>query len=529
MGAEDRSVKLAQVTPFRLGEVLVDPPARRIVYGERFELLEPRVMQVLVVLAAARGSVISREELIERCWGGRIVGENAINRVISRIRQVAAELGMDSFHLETITKVGYRMVVLGEAADPAPARPVEPPPWPEHNRFSAGQVGQERPKAHPSRRLLIGGGLAAAAFGGGGLFFWQRRSGHEPHPEAKKLHDLGQVAQRQGVAEQVRQAVSHFKQATEIDPLYADAWGALALSYRHILEGFAEAELDSLPGLIESAARRALALDPDNADAQVALAIIKPYFRNWGWMEADLRRLGERYPDHWFVQAQLGIIRYEVGRWRDGLVHTERQLEIEPYIPVPYAYRARALWSLGRLQEAEAVLDAAVERWPANYALWNLKYGFLLLSGRPGSAAAFAMDPHTRPEDLRPGAIAFRTTLARAVERRRPADVEATMRMLRELVFERIDNIVSIAPVFVALGEPQMALSSLERYCLGSRAFGPPVPSPGPYERRHTRYLFTPDMAPLWREPRFAALLEQIGLERYWRESGTLPDYRRGA
>ena len=47
-------------------------------------------MQVLVALAQARGRVITRDELIERCWGGRIVGENAIDRVISRIRQVAA-------------------------------------------------------------------------------------------------------------------------------------------------------------------------------------------------------------------------------------------------------------------------------------------------------------------------------------------------------------------------------------------------------------------------------------------------------
>ena len=77
MGEESRSIKLAQVPPFRLGEVLVDPPRRRVARGERSEILEPRVMQVLVLLAEARGAVVSRDELIERCWGGRIVGENS--------------------------------------------------------------------------------------------------------------------------------------------------------------------------------------------------------------------------------------------------------------------------------------------------------------------------------------------------------------------------------------------------------------------------------------------------------------------
>ncbi len=55
------------------------------------------------------------------------------------------------------------------------------------------------------------------------------------------------------------------------------------------------------------------------------------------------------------------------------------------------------------------------------------------------------------------------------------------------------------------------------------------MPPPAPYERRYTSFLFMPNMALLWGNPRFTALLERIGLERYWRESGTVPDYRRTA
>lgn len=531
MREEGRSIKLAQVPPFRLGEVLVDPPRRRVSRGDRSEILEPRVMQVLVVLAEANGAVISRDELIERCWGGRIVGENAINRAISHIRQMASDLGVDCFELETITKVGYRMVVVNEAAA-APAPDIRPP-WPEQSNHD-GRVPAMSPIAglrhrRASRRRVIAGGGAALAAAATGVWYWTKGSGHQPHPEAVELNRRGQIAQRQGVPEQVRQAVSFFREATEIDPLYAEAWGGLALAYRHILEGYADAELDGLPGLIESAARRALTLDPDNADAQLALVIIKPYFRNWRQMEADLQRVGARHPDHWFVLAQLGIIRYEVGRWRDGLAYTERQLEVEPLIPIPHINRARALWAVGRLQEAETALDRAIARWPGNFPLWNLKFGFLLHNRRPSAAAAFVLNPDTQPENLGPNAVQWRVTLARAVERGEADDVSASLAEITRQAIALGGSAIGLAPLFVLLGRADLALLTIDRYFLG----GPPgelggiVAPPTTYERRYTAFLFMPNMAPLWRDQRFAALLDRIGLERYWRDSGTLPDYRR--
>ena len=105
-------LSLAEMTPFRIGQLHIIPATRQVVRGSVSEVLEPRVMQVLVALAQANGDVLSRDQLIDLCWSGVIVGENAIQRVISRIRHVATTIGKDSFQLETITKVGYRMIVL---------------------------------------------------------------------------------------------------------------------------------------------------------------------------------------------------------------------------------------------------------------------------------------------------------------------------------------------------------------------------------------------------------------------------------
>src|SRR5262245_24116583 len=64
-------------------------------------------MQVLVALFRRREQVVSRDELIEACREGRIVGNDALNRCISKIRKIEEASG--AFRLETISKVGYRL------------------------------------------------------------------------------------------------------------------------------------------------------------------------------------------------------------------------------------------------------------------------------------------------------------------------------------------------------------------------------------------------------------------------------------
>ena len=117
-----RPVDLAHIRPFRVGPVEVRPATLEVVGGERRELLEPRVMQVLVALAQAGGEILSRDDLIAACWEGRAVTDDAINRVLSRLRALARTFG--GFEIETITKVGYRLI--GDGFD-APAPKVHQP------------------------------------------------------------------------------------------------------------------------------------------------------------------------------------------------------------------------------------------------------------------------------------------------------------------------------------------------------------------------------------------------------------------
>ena len=70
-GASSGVIQLAGAAPFDLGTVRVNPPAREVERGGRRVVLEPRVMQALVALASVRPAVVTRDELIARCWDGR--------------------------------------------------------------------------------------------------------------------------------------------------------------------------------------------------------------------------------------------------------------------------------------------------------------------------------------------------------------------------------------------------------------------------------------------------------------------------
>jgi DNA-binding winged helix-turn-helix (wHTH) protein len=99
----------------RLGPLTIEPALRRVAHDDgREEFVEPRVMQVLVALLRADGATLSRDALVFACWDGRIVGDDAINRVLSRLRRIAEGIGENSFRIETLTRVGYRLICDGQ-------------------------------------------------------------------------------------------------------------------------------------------------------------------------------------------------------------------------------------------------------------------------------------------------------------------------------------------------------------------------------------------------------------------------------
>lgn len=102
-----RPIELAIEAPFRLGTLEITPAALEMRREKDVVTLEPRVMQVLVALYRAAGRVVSREELLELCWEGRIVGDDSLNRSVSQLRKALAD--EEKVSVDTIPRVGYRL------------------------------------------------------------------------------------------------------------------------------------------------------------------------------------------------------------------------------------------------------------------------------------------------------------------------------------------------------------------------------------------------------------------------------------
>ncbi len=116
----------ARPTPFRIDGCLVLPALNRIERGEEVHQIEPRVMQVLVCLAARPGEVLSRQTLLDVVWAGSVVCEEALTRTISEMRRVFHDDTKTPRVIETIRKGGYRLIapvtpVLSAAVEPGRA------------------------------------------------------------------------------------------------------------------------------------------------------------------------------------------------------------------------------------------------------------------------------------------------------------------------------------------------------------------------------------------------------------------------
>ncbi|MEO7366236.1 MAG: winged helix-turn-helix domain-containing protein [Sphingomicrobium sp.] len=108
-----QGVDLSDGPLVRIGGATIDPVSREASFAGGQERLQPQNLKVLVALARGRGRVVSRADLIDLCWDGRIVGEDVINHAISVLRTFAARAG--GFTIETIPKAGYRLM---EKEDP---------------------------------------------------------------------------------------------------------------------------------------------------------------------------------------------------------------------------------------------------------------------------------------------------------------------------------------------------------------------------------------------------------------------------
>jgi DNA-binding winged helix-turn-helix (wHTH) protein/TolB-like protein/Tfp pilus assembly protein PilF len=111
-----------------IGDWSVAPALDALQRGGETVRLEPKAMELLVVLASRPGEVVSREELLSAVWPGVVVGDEALSQAVTKLRKALGDDVRAPTYIETISKRGYRLIapVNPLAGGPAAERAAAP-------------------------------------------------------------------------------------------------------------------------------------------------------------------------------------------------------------------------------------------------------------------------------------------------------------------------------------------------------------------------------------------------------------------
>ena len=114
-----------------IAQRIVDPSRNVVIAVDGERVLEPKMMDLLCVLAERQGEVVSREELIDLVWGRSFGSDESLTRAISHVRKAFADAGDQASVIETVPKRGYRLVGEVSGVDGPSARMATPASHPK--------------------------------------------------------------------------------------------------------------------------------------------------------------------------------------------------------------------------------------------------------------------------------------------------------------------------------------------------------------------------------------------------------------
>ena len=95
--------------PVHVGDLVVDPASREVTVSGRRISLRSQEFELLLALAAHRGLVLTRQQLLDLAWGIEYFGET--RTVDVHIGHLRKKLAGGNVQIETVTGVGYKLVL----------------------------------------------------------------------------------------------------------------------------------------------------------------------------------------------------------------------------------------------------------------------------------------------------------------------------------------------------------------------------------------------------------------------------------
>ncbi len=106
--------------PFTFGDCVLDPDRRELSRRSEVVAIGPQVFDLLLYLVEHRERVVSRDNLLETVWNGRIVSESTLASHINAARKAIGDSGQEQRLIRTVVRKGFRFVAEVKEA-PAPS------------------------------------------------------------------------------------------------------------------------------------------------------------------------------------------------------------------------------------------------------------------------------------------------------------------------------------------------------------------------------------------------------------------------
>ena len=315
--------------------------------------------------------------------------------------------------------------------------------------------------------------------------------------EAYMRYLEGRYLWSQHTRESLERSIDSFEQAIALDADFALAFAGLASSYNALGLWQYRSPAEAYT-LAETAATRAIALDPSLAAAHAALGHIR-LRHHWNAVaaEQDLLRAVAVSPRDFSGRLALGEALVVAGRFKEGFAELDRAATLDPLSTQPKFWRAAGLYFGRNYDEAIRELQDIVRVEPDS----SMAYGLLWASYRErglhdASVEARLTDLRLNGQDERSLNELRDTYLKAGLEAYRRAEIR---------LLESADNLSYDTTIFIAMNhavllERDAAFAALER------AF-----------RQRSAWLIELEVDPVWdslrSDPRFSTLVARVKTE----------------
>ncbi len=318
---------------------------------------------------------------------------------------------------------------------------------------------------------------------------------------------------------ELRELVPLLETVTQAEPRFAAAWGRLAYLRSWTLFYEPYAGHPALADQIEAEARRALELDPGNAEALTGLMHRLPTFGAFGEIDGLIER--SRALPGVDSKVYSGRMLRMMGRVREGAAESELAFLQNPQDPMLANMVALGRMAQDRAAEAVPVLEELLARSP----------GIVFVVANLMRAHAFLGNWEAIDRLLDPAAGRslgeFAAGLPFIAAKRDPSpENRAKLRDDCLDYFSRTGVIDVSRLVYAAhMGFAGELYDLLDSARLGPQGTADDIMGPDAYS---TGMLFWQSMPEVRADPRFVKLCARLGLVEFWLESGKWPDCADG-